>query len=131
MASKSKKRVLLVEDDPGTIDVVSQELTFLGYDVAIARSGEEGVERAASLRPDLIIMDIRMPRMDGLAAAARIRDNPKTRSIPILAATAKALEGDRDKCLASGCDGYISKPFTHRQLGLVITKLLEQKARNS
>jgi CheY-like chemotaxis protein len=69
-------------------------------------------------------MDIRMPKMDGLEAVARIRNNPKTRSIPIIAATGNALPGDREKCLDSGCDDYLAKPFTHRELRAAIEKLL-------
>ena len=74
--------------------------------------------------PDLIIMDIHMPKMDGLEAASRIRKNPKTQTIPILAATAKALPEDREMCLANGCNDYIAKPFTHRELDDAIKKLL-------
>ena len=118
-------RILLVEDDPGTIDVMQQELKFLGYEVTVAENGLKAVEMAASDHPDLIVMDIRLPKMDGLRATSLIRDNPKTRSIPILAATVNALPEDREKCLAAGCDGYIAKPFTHRELGAAIKKLLK------
>jgi CheY-like chemotaxis protein len=118
------KRVLLVEDNKRTVDVLSQELTLLGYQVLAATSGEEAISKASDECPDLIIMDIRMPKMDGLEAVARIRNNPKTRSIPIIAATGNALPGDREKCLDSGCDDYLAKPFTHRELRAAIEKLL-------
>jgi CheY-like chemotaxis protein len=118
------KRVLLVEDNKRTVDVLSQELTLLGYHVLAATSGEEAISKASDECPDLIIMDIRMPKMDGLEAVARIRNNPKTRSIPIIAATGNALPGDREKCLDSGCDDYLAKPFTHRELRAAIEKLL-------
>ena len=118
-------RILLVEDDPGTVDVMHQELKFLGYEVTMAVNGVEAVEMALSQLPDLIVMDIRLPKMDGLRATTLIRDNPKTGSIPILAATVNALPGDREKCLEAGCDGYIAKPFTHRELGAEIKKLLK------
>ncbi len=121
-----QKRILLVEDDPSTIDVMQHELEFLGYEVTVAKNGVEGVEMAISELPDLIVMDIRMPKMDGLRATSLIRDNPKTKSIPILAATVNALPGDREKCLEAGCDGYIAKPFTHRELGAAIKKLLQE-----
>lgn len=121
-----KKRVLLVEDNQRTVEVVSQELKFLGFDVLIATSGPEGIKTASEQVPDVIVMDIRMPKMDGLEAVSHIRRNPKTRSIPILAATAKTLPGDREKCLAGGCDGYLPKPFTHRELGAAIRRLLEK-----
>ncbi len=122
-----KKRILLVEDHPATIDVMRRELEFLSYEVTLARNGIEALEMATSELPDLIVMDIRMPKMDGLEAASRIRKNPKTQAIPILAATVKALPGDREECLASGCDDYIAKPFTHKELGAAIEKLLKEQ----
>lgn len=124
-----KTRILLVEDNPATIEVMQQELEILGYDVVVAKNGVEAVELAASELPDLITMDIALPKMDGLQAASRIRSDPKTQSIPILAATARALPEDRKKCLAAGCDDYLAKPFTHRELGACIENLLARKAR--
>ncbi|MGH7828888.1 MAG: response regulator [Candidatus Binatia bacterium] len=122
-----KQRILLVEDNPGTIDVMRQELEVLGYDVTVAKNGMEAVEMATSLIPDLIVMDIIIPKIDGLQAATQIRKNPQTQAIPILAATAMAMPGDREKCLAGGCDGYIAKPFTYRELGAAIQKLLDKR----
>jgi two-component system cell cycle response regulator DivK len=123
-----KKRILLVEDNLETIEVVRQELEVLGYEVLLAEDGVAAVEVATSQLPDLIVMDIRMPKMDGLQAASQIRKDPKTQAIPILAATAKALPGDREKCLASGCDDYLAKPFTHNELGAAIEKLLKGRS---
>ncbi|MFQ5849364.1 MAG: response regulator [Candidatus Binatia bacterium] len=123
-----KRRILLVEDNPATIDVMEQELVFLGYEVTVARNGIEAVERASSELPDLVVMDIVLPGMDGLEAASRIRNGSKTQSIPILAATAKAMPGDRRRCLAGGCDDYIAKPFSHRELGDAIKKLLKKES---
>jgi CheY-like chemotaxis protein len=121
-----KKKVLLVEDNPATIDVLQKELLFLGYDAVVAEDGRQAVEKAASLQPDLIIMDISLPKMDGLEATSAIRKNPGTRSIPILAATARALPGDREKCIQAGCDDYLAKPFSHRELGAALKKLLKE-----
>ena len=121
-----KRKILLVEDNPATIDVIQKELEFLGYESVVAEDGKEGVEKASSYLPDLIIMDISLPKMDGLEASTAIRKNPKTQTIPILAATARALPGDKEKCLQAGCDDYIAKPFTHRELGAVIKKLLKE-----
>lgn len=118
-----KKRILLVEDHPGTIEVMHKELEVLGYEVTIVKNGEEAVEMASSELPDLIVMDIILPKIDGLQAVSRIRQNPKTKDIPILAATALAMPGDREKCLEGGCDGYIAKPFNHKQLGAAIERL--------
>jgi len=123
----AKKRVLLAEDHPGTMEVMQTELEVLGYEVVLAQDGQEAVEKAATESPDLIVMDIIMPKLDGFQAAARIRENPRTKDIPILAATALAMPGDREKCLESGCDGYIAKPFTHRQLGAAIDRLFETR----
>ena len=121
-----KRKILLVEDNPATIDVIQKELEFLGYESIVAEDGKEGVDKATSILPDLIIMDISLPKMDGLEASTAIRKNPKTQTIPILAATARALPGDKEKCLQAGCDDYIAKPFTHRELGAVIKKLLKE-----
>lgn len=107
------------------IDVVSLELELLDYDVSIARNGLEAVEMAISEPPDLIVMDILLPKMDGFEASTRIRKHPRTQTIPILAATALCRDKDRDHCLASGCDDYIAKPFTHKELGNHIHRLLK------
>jgi CheY-like chemotaxis protein len=120
-----KKRVLLVEDHPDTIAVISLELEVLGYDVTVATDGLAAVEMATSTPPDLIVMDILLPKLDGLKASAKIRLNPKTQDIPILAATALCRDQDRANCLASGCNDHLAKPFTHRQLGARIDRLLK------
>ena len=122
-----RKTILLVEDNPATVDVMQKELEFLGYDCIVARDGAEAVEKASSCLPDLIIMDIALPKLDGLKASSMIRQNPKSHGIPILAATAKALPGDEERCLEAGCDDYIAKPFTHRELGAAIRKLLKEQ----
>lgn len=126
-----KKKILLVEDHPANIDMLRTGLEFLGYAVSVAEDGKEAVEMAASELPDLIVMDILLPRMSGLEAVARIRNNPRTQSIPILAATALAMPGDMEKCLESGCNAYIAKPFTPKQLAAAIEKLLEGQSEKS
>jgi CheY-like chemotaxis protein len=122
-----KKRVLLVEDNPAAMDVMQKELEFLGYNVLLAADGEQALKIAGAEELDLIVMDILMPKMDGLEAASKLRQSPKTQNVPILAATAKAMPGDREQCLASGCDEYIAKPFTHKELDVVIRTLLDAK----
>ena len=119
-----KRLILLAEDNEATLDMMKTQLEFLGYQVMLARNGVEAVVRSIAELPDLIVMDMHMPVMDGLQAAFQIRKEPKTQSIPILAATAKAVSGDREKCLASGCNGYLAKPFTHRELDAAIKKLV-------
>jgi two-component system cell cycle response regulator DivK len=121
----SKKRVLLVEDNESTIDVVEMELAWMGYETTIAKDGLEAIESVIAQPPDLIIMDIQLPKMNGFEAVRRIRAIPAARDIPILAATAKALHGDEEKCAAAGCDGYIAKPFTHRELQAAIERILK------
>jgi CheY-like chemotaxis protein len=123
----TKKRVLLVEDNEATIDVVGMELNFLGYEVTIAKDGLQALEMLSGQPPDLIIMDIQLPKMDGFETIRQIRANPASRDIPILAATAKALPGDQEKCLQAGSDGYIAKPFTHRQLEVAINETLKHR----
>ncbi len=120
-----KRKILLVEDNPATVDIIQTELEFLGYDSTVAENGHKAVDMASTYQPDLILMDISLPKMDGLEATALIRNNPKTKNIPVLAATARALPGDREKCIQAGCDDYIAKPFTHRELGAAIKKLLK------
>src|SRR3989338_5615629 len=118
-----KKRVLLAEDQPDTADLVKFGLNSLGYEVEVAENGLEAVEKAASDCPDLIVMDMMMPVMDGLQATSRIRQNPKTKDIPVLAATALSRPGDEERFLTGGCNGYILKPFTCRQLHAAIQRL--------
>ena len=122
-----KRKILLVEDHPANVEMLTMGLEFLGYAVTVAGDGNEAVEMAASQLPDLIVMDILLPNMNGLEATTRIRSNPKTRAIPILAATALAMPGDMEKCLESGCDAYIAKPFTPKQLAASIEKLLKDR----
>jgi two-component system sensor histidine kinase/response regulator len=126
-----KKKVLIVEDHGDTREVLEHQLEFLGYEAAIAKNGLEAVALAESENPDLIIMDIMLPKMSGIDATVEIRKNPKTRLIPILAATAKAMPGDREKCLNAGFDGYLAKPFTHIELGVAIDELLTHWPRDN
>ncbi len=121
-----KRKILLVEDNPATVDIIQTELEYLGYASAVAENGQKALELAATYRPDLIIMDISLPKIDGLEATTLIRNNSKTQNIPILAATARALPGDKEKCIQAGCDEYIAKPFTHHELGAAIKKLLKE-----
>src|SRR3954469_25746437 len=99
-----RKRVLLVEDHPDTSELMRHELSFGGYDVLIAEDGRQAVAFAAHLLPDVIIMDMRLPKMNGMEATRCIRENPNTAAIPILAATAMNGPGAREKCLAAGCN---------------------------
>jgi CheY-like chemotaxis protein len=103
--------VLLAEDDVRNIFALSSILEPLGVKLEIARNGREALERLQALTPDLVLMDIMMPEMDGLEAMRRIRAEPRFKDLPILALTAKAMSDDRDRCLAAGANDYIAKPI--------------------
>jgi CheY-like chemotaxis protein len=124
-----KKKILIVEDDLDIVDLLQRQVKALGYDSIVAGNGKEAVDMATSQLPHLILMDIMLPVMDGLDATRQIRENPITHSIPIIAVTALSSRRDKEKCLQSGCDDYLSKPFTQftrLQLGSRIEKLLKQ-----
>ena len=117
-------KILVVEDNHVVADMVQKILVHLGYDFIAVTNGKQGVNMAASQLPDLILLDITLPNMDGLEVARQIRQNPKTRSIPILAATGRASFEDQEACLQNGCDDYIAKPYTQKQLASRIETLL-------
>ncbi len=119
-----KIQILIVEDNPDMVHMHQNILDHWGYGSIVAKNGKEAVDMAASQLPDLILLDIMLPNMDGLEAARLIRQNPKTHSIPILAVTAKVSPEDREKCLQNGCNDYLSKPFTPKELLSKIKKLL-------
>lgn len=120
-----KELILIVDDNPDLVELLQVPLKIFGYEVLVASNGLEAVEIAHLKLPDLIVMDMFMPVMDGIQATSLMRLNPKTKDIPILAATASAAPGDRERCLAAGCDDYISKPFSYRELAAAIEKLLK------
>jgi CheY-like chemotaxis protein len=106
-----KKRVLYIEDNEQNLYLVKFLLEKHGYEVFSAMDGQEGIDRAATVRPDMILLDIQLPLMDGYAVARHLRTNPDLAEIPIVAVTSYAMAGDRDKALAAGCNGYIEKPI--------------------
>jgi len=122
-----KKIVLLVEDSKTSAAIMENELEFLGYECIVAVDGKEAIKKARDERPDLILMDMSLPKVDGLKATEEIRKNADTRTIPIIALTALAMPGDREKCLKAGCDDYLAKPVSHKELGPCITKLMQSK----
>ena len=117
-------KILLIEDNEMNRDMLSRRLSRKGFEIAIAEDGERGVEMAQSESPSLILMDISLPVMDGYQATRRIKANPTTRSIPIVALTAHAMSGDREKCLEAGCDEYETKPVDLPRLLEKIEKLI-------
>jgi CheY-like chemotaxis protein len=103
-------RILYVEDNEDNVYVVKKRFARAGFTVLVATDGEQGVNMAAAERPDLILMDLRLPVLDGWEATKRIKAQPETRHIPIIALTAHAMTGDREKALAAGCDDFDTKP---------------------
>jgi two-component system cell cycle response regulator DivK len=110
------RRILVVEDHEDNRRILRDLLTSAGYELLEAVTGEDGVALAERERPDLILMDIQLPGLDGYEATRRIKANPALRAIPIIAVTSYALSGDDQKALAAGCDSYVTKPFSPRAL---------------
>ncbi len=109
-------KILLVEDNEMNRDMLSRRLKKKGYDVEIAVDGKEGVEMATVGIPDIILLDMSLPVMDGWTAAGHLKGNPTTQNIPIIALTAHAMAGDREKALEAGCDDYDTKPIEFKRL---------------
>ena len=107
----SKGRILVVEDNMDNYELVRFVLERAGYDVFLAMNGRDGVAAARLQKPDLILMDLTMPEMDGWVAAEKLKDDELTKSIPLYALSAHTLPSDRKRALEAGCDGYISKPI--------------------
>ncbi len=119
-------KILIVEDNEENWDILSRRLTRRGFDVVVACDGEEGIVKALAESPDLILMDMNMPRLDGWEATRRIRSEPAVHSIPIIALTAHGMEGDREKALEAGCDDHHAKPFELPRLLAQIDTLLKR-----
>jgi two-component system, cell cycle response regulator DivK len=125
MATPKKKRILIAEDNLDLTYILLRLVENAGYDSILAVNGREAVDMAASQQPDLILMDVMMPVMDGIEATRQIRQNPKTSSIPIIAVTAMSSIRDKERCLENGCNDYMSKPFTPSQLSAKIQQVLK------
>ena len=110
--SATTLRVLIADDNGDTREMYALYLNMVGYSVDTAEDGHEAILKARALRPDLVVMDLQMPKLDGFEAALQIRRLPELGHVPIVAVTASAMVGDRDKILARGFDGYIAKPVT-------------------
>lgn len=108
-------KILIVDDNPINLKLASRILEFEGFDVELAEDAEHAQEILASSIPNLILMDIALPGMDGLTLTRLLKADPRTRSVPIVALTAFAMRGDEEKALEAGCDGYITKPIDTRK----------------
>lgn len=104
-------RILVIEDNPTNLELMRYLLRAFGHTVDAARDGEEGVRIAMDTLPDLVLCDIALPKLDGYGVAQRLKGDPRVRHIPLVAVTALAMVGDRDRVLATGFDGYITKPI--------------------
>jgi len=120
-------RILLVEDNEMNRDMLSRRLVRRGYEVILAQDGKEGLETAQSQSPDLILMDMSLPVMDGWEATRRLKGAPETAAIPVVALTAHALTDDREKATRAGCDGYETKPVEFPRLIETIERLLQAR----
>lgn len=121
-------RILLVEDNEMNRDMLSRRLARKGYETLIAVDGQEGIDKAASERPDLILMDMSLPVLDGWAATGQLKQDEATRSIPVIGLSAHAMSGDREKALEAGCDDYDTKPVELSRLLEKIEALLNNEA---
>jgi CheY-like chemotaxis protein len=106
--------ILVVDDNEANLKLAQQALALWGYEVAVAALGEAAVEMARTHRPALILLDMGLPDIDGLEVLRRLRSMPETKDLPVVAMTAQAMVGDRERFLAAGCDGYIEKPISLR-----------------
>lgn len=121
-------KILLVEDNEMNRDMLSRRLQRKGYEVLIATDGEQGVAMARTEQPDLILMDMSLPVLDGWEATRTIRATPGIQSVPVIALTAHAMAGDQEKCVAAGCDDYDTKPVDLPRLLAKIETLLQRPA---
>ena len=122
-----RKRILVIEDQEDNRQIVRDLMAASGYELIEATTGEEGIAAAARERPDLILMVIQLPGIDGYEVTRRIKANPQLKSIPIIAVTSYALSGDDKKAFAAGCDGYVTKPYSPRLLLAKIREYLPAK----
>jgi two-component system, cell cycle response regulator DivK len=109
-------KILLVEDHEEIWDFLSRRLTRRGYEVVMAHDGDAGVQQARSVRPDVILLDMNLPVLDGWSVARTLKSSPDTQGIPIIALTAHAMSGDREKAIQAGCDDYHPKPIDFAKL---------------
>ena len=119
-------RILIVEDNEMNRDMLSRRLERRGYHILVAVDGIQGIAMTQTELPDLIIMDMSLPLLDGWQVTRQLKELPRTQHIPIIALTAHAMAGDREKCLAAGCDDYDTKPVEFRRLMTKIETLLNQ-----
>lgn len=124
--TESKKTILIVEDNKDSRELAIKVLRAKGFLTIEAADAEEGLKKAAAEHPDLILMDISLPRLDGYQASRMLKEQDDLQDIPIIALTAHAMKGDREKALQAGCDGYITKPINIRELANQLRPFLKK-----
>jgi two-component system, cell cycle response regulator DivK len=124
MKASVTRRILVVEDQEDNLQILRDLLTSAGFDVIEAQDGEAGVRAAVTERPDLLLMDIQLPLLDGYEATRRIKADPALRAIPIIVVTSYALSGDEVEAREAGCDAYVPKPYSPRHLLAKIREFL-------
>lgn len=117
-------RILVVEDNASNMRLTTFLLESVGHTVLSATDAEAGLEIARAERPDLVLLDVQLPGMDGLQATALLKGGAETRSIPVIALTALAMKGDAERIRSAGCDGYIAKPVAHREFLATVARFL-------
>jgi two-component system cell cycle response regulator DivK len=129
LTSTPAKRILIVEDNALNLELATEVFGAQGYIVLQARTAEEGLRLARSDRPDLILLDVHLPGMDGLAAGRTLKEDARTRAIPTVAMTAQAMTGDEAQARLAGFDAYVTKPIDTRTLPGLVTRLLAPRQR--
>lgn len=125
----SPARILIVDDHPGNVKLLSFILTKVGYDVRVAGDALQALAALAEVRPELILMDLQLPGMDGLTLTRQLKANPLHREIIVVAVTASAMKGDEQRAREAGCDGYITKPIDTRLLPDLVKRYLAPHTR--
>jgi len=125
-----RQKILVIEDIAINMELVTDLLELAGYKVLQAETAETGIEMARAESPDLILMDIGLPGVDGLTATGILKQDRSTKDIPIIALTSHAMKGDEKKILAAGCNGYITKPIDTREFPKIVARLIKSSARD-
>ena len=119
------KKILIVEDNPMNLELATDLLEASGYVIIQAGTAEEGIKLTRAEFPDLILMDVGLPGMDGLEATGNLKQDPTTKDIPVIAMTAHAMRGDEEKAVAAGCSGYITKPIDTREFPKAVARFID------
>ena len=125
-----KEKILIVEDSPQNMRLLEMVLGAKGYTLLKATDGEEALDMAMREQPDLVIMDVQIPKLSGLEVTRKLRETPAFSHTPIIGITAYAMKGDRERVIESGCDAYLSKPISTRELPEVIAQMLLQRRKD-